>query len=219
MFITCIGENKQMEEELATIKSKLDDLDQQILGLQLHHSPMNNHRQPESSKDTGFSSSSNFREPKLDFPHFNGDDLIGWIYRVEQYFSLHNTCDFNKVPLASFHLEHEALQWFCWYIKDHEEPQWIDFCQLLLQRFGPSGFDDFTGALTKLRQIGTMREHQIEFEKFVKHMEGLSNAFYRSCFISGLKDTIQSKVKMFCPNTMMEILGFTKLVEDKIKAQ
>ena len=127
MAVTNTRANKQMEEELATIKSKLDDLDQKILGLQLHHSPMNNHRQPESSADTGFSSFNNFCGPKMDFPHSNGDDPTRWIYRVEQYFSLHNTFDVNKVPLASFHLEREALQWFCWYIKAHEETNWTDF--------------------------------------------------------------------------------------------
>ena len=111
---------------------------------------MDNRCQPESSADTGFSLFSHYRKPKLDFPRFNGDDPTGWIYSTEQYFSLHNTFDVNKVPLASFHLEHEALQWFRWYIKAHAEPNWTEFSQLLLQRFGPSAFDDFTGALTKL---------------------------------------------------------------------
>ena len=111
---------------------------------------MNNRRQPESSTDTGFLSSSNFHGPKLDFRHFNGDDPTGWIYRAEQYFSLHNSFDVNKVSLASFHLEHEALQWFRWYIKAHSEPNWTDFSQHLLWRFGPSDFDEFIGALTNL---------------------------------------------------------------------
>ena len=106
-----------------------------------------------------FSSSSNFRGSKLDFTRFNGDDLTRWIYRVGQYFSLHNTFDVNKVPITSFNLEHEALQWLCWYIKDHEEPQWTDFRQLLLHRFGPSGFDEFIRALTILHQTGTVREY------------------------------------------------------------
>ena len=64
-----------------------------------------------------------------------------------------------------------------------------------------------------------MREYQTEFEKLANHTKGLSDAFYRSCFISGLKDAIQSEVKMFCPNTMMEILGLDKLAEDNIRAQ
>ena len=127
MVVTRAIENKNMEEELAAIKSKLEDLDQKFLGLHLHNSPMNNRRQPESSVDIGFSSSSNFRGPKMDFPRFNGDDPTGWIYREEQYFSLHNTFDVNKFPLASFHLEHEALQLFRWYIKAHAEPNWTDF--------------------------------------------------------------------------------------------
>ena len=134
-------------------------------GLHLQHLTLSNRRHPESSADTGFSSSRNFRGSKLDFPCFNGDDLTGWIYREEQYFSMHNTFDVNKVPLASFHLEHESIQWLCWYIKVHIEPKWIDFCQLLLQQFGPSAFDDFTCALTKLRQTSMMREYQTKFEK------------------------------------------------------
>ena len=144
---------------------------------------------------------------KINFPRFNGDDPTRWIHKVEQYFNMHNTFDVTKVPLASFHLEHEALQWFYWYIKDLEEPQWTDFCQFLLHRFGLSGFDEFIGALTKTCQTGTVREYQTEFEKLVKDTEGFSDAFYRICFISDLKDTICSDVKMFCPNTMMEILG------------
>ena len=120
---------------------------------------MNNRRQPESYADTGFSSSSNFCEPKLDFPRFNGDDSTGWIYREEQYFSIHITFYVNKIPLASFHLEQEAIQWFCWHIKAHEEPNWIDFFQLLLQWFGPSAFDEFTGALTKLELWGRIRQN------------------------------------------------------------
>ena len=64
-----------------------------------------------------------------------------------------------------------------------------------------------------------MREYETEFEKLSNHIEGFSDAFYRSCFISGLKDTLRSEVNMFCPNTMMEILGLAKLAEDKIRAQ
>ena len=63
-----------MEEELAAIKSKLEDLDQTFLGLNHQHSPMDNHHQPESSANTGFSLFSHYHRPKLDFPHFNGDD-------------------------------------------------------------------------------------------------------------------------------------------------
>ena len=98
----------------------------------------------------------------------------------------------------------------------HADPNWTEFSQLLLQWFGPSAFDGFTGALTKLCQTGTRWEYQIEFEKLANDTEGLPNAFYLSCFISGMKDAIHSEVKMFPPRTMMEALGLAKLAEDKI---
>ena len=103
-----------------------------------------------SSVDTGFSSSSKLCGLKLDFPQFNGDYPTGWIYREEQYFSLNITFHVNKVPLDPFHLEHEAIQWFCWYIKAHEDPNGTYFCQFLLQRFGPGAFNEFIRALSKL---------------------------------------------------------------------
>ena len=121
---------------------------------------MRNQRQPESSVNNGLYSSRNFHGSKLDFPCFNGDDLIGWIYKEEQYFKLHNTFDVNKVPLACFHLEHDALQWFHYYIKDHIDPNLTYFFELILQRFIPIYFDDFIGSLTKLFQTGTVREYQ-----------------------------------------------------------
>ena len=132
MVVTHAGANKQMEEELVALKTKLQDLVEKILSLHLQHSTINNKQQLESSAYTGFSSSNKFRGLKLDFPCFNGDDPTGWIYKVEQYFSLHDTFDVNKVSLASFHLEHESFEWFCWYIKAHIELDWTDLCQLLL---------------------------------------------------------------------------------------
>ena len=127
MVVTRAGENRQMEEELVTLKTKLADLDQVFLDLYLQHSTMSNRQHLESSADTEFSSSNNFHGPNIDFPPLNGDDPTRWIHKEEQYFNMHNTFDVTKVPLASFNLEHEALQWCRWYIKDHELPQWTYF--------------------------------------------------------------------------------------------
>ena len=64
-----------------------------------------------------------------------------------------------------------------------------------------------------------MREYQTQFEKLAKHREGLFDAFYRSCFLCGMKDAIQYEVEMFYPSTMMEARGLDKLAGDKIIAQ
>lgn len=81
-----------------------------------------------------------------------------------------------------------------------------------------SDFEDFINALTKLHQTTTVREYQTKFEKLANRIEGLDDAFYHICFIIGLKVDIQSKVKMFKPETMMATVGFAKLVKDKSNA-
>ena len=42
MVVTRTRANKQMEEELAALKTKLKDLDENILDLHLQHASMNN---------------------------------------------------------------------------------------------------------------------------------------------------------------------------------
>ena len=49
---------------------------------------------------------------RLDFPRFNGEDLTGWIYKVEQFFHHQRTAAKERVVLASFHLQDDALQWY-----------------------------------------------------------------------------------------------------------
>ena len=81
MVVTRTGA-KIMEEALAAIQAKLQELDEKFLGLHLEHSAMNTRRQSKSSSTNGFSSSSNFRSPKLYFPRFNGTDPTRWIYHT-----------------------------------------------------------------------------------------------------------------------------------------
>ena len=84
--------------------------------------------------------------------------------------------------------------------------------------FGPSDYEDFTGALTKLHQTTIVKEYQNQFEKLANHTEGLDNVFFTSFFINGLKEEIIPKVKMFNPKTMMDAIALAKLAKDKASA-
>ena len=55
------------------------------------------------------------------------------------------------------------------------------------------------GHLTKLNQYGTMEEFIPTFEHLDSRMEGMSYAFFRKCFISGLKYEIYVRVLMENP--------------------
>jgi hypothetical protein len=45
----------------------------------------------------------------LYFPHFNGsEDLISWLYRVDQFFKFHSILVVEWVSLESYHLKGDA---------------------------------------------------------------------------------------------------------------
>ena len=46
---------------------------------------------------------------RVDFPQFNREDPIGWIYKAEKFFRYQRTADNEKVLLAFFNLQDEAL--------------------------------------------------------------------------------------------------------------
>jgi len=52
------------------------------------------------------------------------------------------------------------------------------------------------GCLTKLKQSGTIEDFIAAFERLVFRTKGMTDAFFRKCFISGLKDEIWAHVLM-----------------------
>jgi len=139
--------------------------------------------------------------------------------RPSNSFSLNQIPKDQKFNLASFHLVCEVVQWYQWFEKENGTLYQGEFTQNILVIFGPSSFEDFTNALTKLHQTTIVREYQKKFEKLANHIEELDDSFYRSYFISGLKEEIQVEVKMFNSNNMIAKIGLAKLVEDKFNIE
>ena len=49
------------------------------------------------------------RQLKIDFPHFNGEDINVWLYRCEQFFEVDDIPPKAKVKLAIINLKGKAL--------------------------------------------------------------------------------------------------------------
>ncbi|OMO55249.1 hypothetical protein COLO4_36099 [Corchorus olitorius] len=58
------------------------------------------------------------KHTKLQCPHFNDDDFLGWKLKVEQFFAADNTKDKHKVLIAMMHLDGRALQWHQRFMRD-----------------------------------------------------------------------------------------------------
>ncbi|KAJ0668240.1 putative nucleotidyltransferase, Ribonuclease H [Helianthus annuus] len=153
---------------------------------------------------------------KLHFPRFSGDDPMGWIYQAEQYFEFQQVPDADQVQLASFHLDGLALQWHRWYTKPRGPLSWSEFTTALLQRFGPTDYEDPSEALSRLTQVSTVAVYQESFEKLSHRVDGLPEVFLVGSFTGGLKEEIRLEVKMKKPRNLADAMGLARMAEEKL---
>ncbi|KAA8536794.1 hypothetical protein F0562_029272 [Nyssa sinensis] len=156
---------------------------------------------------------------KLQFPKFNGEDPMGWIYKAEQYFEYQGIRADQRVQLASFHLEGIALQWHRWHTKFQEPPTWEELTKAILLRFGPTEFEDPSEALSHLKQTTTVVTYQEAFERLSHRVDKLPETFLIGCFIAGLRDDIRLDVKIKQPRTLADTIGVARLVEERNQLQ
>ena len=95
----------EMNQQLASLLQRLGASDQ---------GGVPNSRLNRGSGSSGITLS---RPVRLEFPRFFGEDPASWVYKANQYFKYFNTPVEEKLMLASFHMDGEALIWF----QDSEE--------------------------------------------------------------------------------------------------
>jgi len=49
------------------------------------------------------------RNVKLDFPRFNGLNVLEWIFRAEQFFTFYNAPEEQRLTIAAIHMEAEVI--------------------------------------------------------------------------------------------------------------
>lgn len=52
------------------------------------------------------------RNVKLDFPHFNGSNVLEWIFWTEQFFTFYNTLEEQHLTVVAVHMEVDVIPWF-----------------------------------------------------------------------------------------------------------
>jgi len=157
------------------------------------------------------------RTVKLDFPRFDGTEPVTWILKAQQFFTYSQTPENQKVPIAAFHMEGRALTWYHWLMDAGHTGGWEEFVFALKTRFAPSAFDDPVGAFTKLKQTSTVEDYQVQFEILSNRIQGMSEEFKVSTFLSGLKEEVRIMVTMLKSTTLSSAFGLAKLQEEEVR--
>ena len=45
------------------------------------------------------------RSIKIDVPRFDGTNIFGWVFKIEQFFQFYKTLDDQRIMISSFHLK------------------------------------------------------------------------------------------------------------------
>ncbi|XP_026459437.1 uncharacterized protein LOC113360105 [Papaver somniferum] len=155
--------------------------------------------------------------PKIEFPKFDGTNPRSWIRKCRNFFLLHNMSDPQMVNIASMYLEGKADIWFQNYQIGKPLITWDDFVRDICLRFQEVGHDDVVGEFNKLNQLGSILDYQEVFEELKALMLAknphLTEAYFTSSFISGLKDELRLHVQMFSPKSLSNAVYLARMQE------
>ncbi|MCH98212.1 hypothetical protein A2U01_0019212, partial [Trifolium medium] len=163
-------------------------------------------------------SSFQVRSVKLDFPRFDGKNVMDWIFKAEQFFDYYATPDCERLLIASVHLDHDVVPWYQMIQKTNPFLTWSALTRALELDFGPSAYDFPRATLFKLQQSGSVNDYYMQFTSLVNRVDGLSFDAILDCFISGLQDEISRDVKAMEPRNLSKVVALAKLFEEKYAA-
>jgi hypothetical protein len=190
--------------------------------------PLDDHLDDAPKKTEGETSSHSFQPhhfqrdihlPRVDVTKFDGSDPTGWVTQMEHYFSLYNiTDDLAKLRYGVLHLDQERWKWWQWRKTSRQGYiAWTQFVAELYERFDTD--TNHLGRLTKLKQSSTVEDFIAAFECLSFQTEGMTDAFFRECFISGLKEEVRAHVLMARPMTWVEATKKAKEAQQIVSSQ
>jgi hypothetical protein len=147
------------------------------------------------------------------FQSLMGENPTNWLYKPTQYFDFNQIQGMDRILIASFHMEGEALIWFQEAEFSGLINTWDTFAKACLVRFGPTAYDDPMESPTRLRQTHYVVAYKAQFEALSNRLRGLTEPYKLSCFLSGLKDDIRLAVRMLASTSLGQAFGLATIQE------
>lgn len=156
--------------------------------------------------------------PKMHFPHFDGDSPRLWVSRSEDYFDMYGVDLSLWIKIASMHFSDSAAQWLQSVERHVKSLNWVDFCKLILERFGKEHHELLIRQLFSMKQSSTVKDYVDRFTALVDQLaayESRTNPLYYTMkFIDGLRDDLKFVVIMQRPSNLDTVCVLAQLQKD-----
>jgi hypothetical protein len=138
---------------------------------------------------------------------------------MEHYFSLYGIAnELAKLRYGVLHLYQERWQWWKWRKNVRQGyVAWTHFVEEIYECFDTE--TNHLRSLTKLKQSRIVEYFIVAFERLDFRIEGMSDAFFGECFISGLKDEIRAHVLMARPQSWVDAIKISKESQHVVSSQ
>ncbi|XP_062093477.1 uncharacterized protein LOC133799480 [Humulus lupulus] len=155
-----------------------------------------------------------FRLVRMELPLFSGEQLDGWISRVERYFLLMRMTEQLQLESAIVALEGDALTLFQW--EHHRRPitSWASLKRLILQRFRESPVGSISEELLSINQTTTVKEYRVRWEMLAARVLDVPEHILEGSFMRGLKDEIKAALHVLQPIGLAHIMDTAQRVEE-----
>ncbi|XP_020233863.1 uncharacterized protein LOC109813966 [Cajanus cajan] len=215
-----MAENTRLKELDANVKKILDLMEKRDLCYNERFAQLELALHDVSKQQPGGSNSQTnlpfqVRNIKLDFPKFDGTNVLQWIFKAEQFFGYYSTPELQRLTIVAIHLEKDVVPWFQMMQKNNPFQSWEGFTKALELEFGPSPYECPRSALFKLSQLGSVHDYYVEFTALANRVTGLTVDAILDCFLSGLKLEIRREVLAQSPNSVLKAVSLAKLFEEK----
>lgn len=150
---------------------------------------------------------------KIDLPKFDGINVDDWIFHFEEYFDVAQTPLEQCIKVASFYMIGPAYVWYKWMIHKNYSQDWTIFVDALYKHFGSNLYTNPQEALTELKQQGTVKEYQTQFEALSTRVNGLTKQWLVSFFVAGLNDYLKCQLRLTKPPSYHEAVALALLHE------
>ncbi|XP_061360057.1 uncharacterized protein LOC133304100 [Gastrolobium bilobum] len=153
------------------------------------------------------------QERKLELPVFSGEDVFGWLNKVERYFRVNGLTDTEKLSAVLLVMEGEALNWFQWWEINNSNATWVNFRTDVLSRFQPELDDNPYRSLFTLKQVGSVADFRVTFEQVVSRLKFEDEEVLRGAWLNGLTDSIREELLMHPMNKLSEMMKMATKIE------
>ncbi|KAJ1694545.1 hypothetical protein LUZ63_011243 [Rhynchospora breviuscula] len=180
-------------------------------------------KEKDPPKHDNYRSGSIHHLPKIDFPHFDGEDPVNWLMGCNHYFEMYQVEDGYKTRLAVMHFSPDMKEWYKGINKGDYPLPWTVLVEKLFIRFKGGRKQHPIEEFKRCHQTNKVDEYVKQFERIKSRVLQVTCSFSKDDFlmgfISGLREDIRGMMKLLKPPSLMDAYDYALQYEETQESQ